>query len=95
MPEICRFLGIIIRMFAEPNEPHHRPHFHAYYQNHSGVIGIDTIEIIGGSLPNARGVSSKHGLNSIKENLGRIGRGCNPVKYHTRLLLFVSAMGED
>ena len=37
-------------MFAEPNTPHHRPHFHAYYQNQAAVIGIDTIEVIGGSL---------------------------------------------
>jgi len=51
MPEICRFFGIVIRMFAEPGTPHHRPHFHAYYQNHVAVISIDTIEIIGGSLP--------------------------------------------
>lgn len=50
MPEICRFFGIIIRMYAEPDAPHHNPHFHAYYQNQAVVISIDTIEIIGGSL---------------------------------------------
>ena len=50
MPEISRFFGIIVRMFAEPETPHHRPHFHAYYQNQAAVIGIDTIEVIGGSL---------------------------------------------
>ena len=27
MPEIARFFGIIIRMYAEPNVPHHRPPF--------------------------------------------------------------------
>ena len=51
MPEICRFFGIIVRMFAEPDAPHHRPHFHAYYQNHVAVISIDTVELIGGNLP--------------------------------------------
>jgi hypothetical protein len=51
MPELTRFFGIIIRMFAEPGAPHHRPHFHAYYQNHAGVYAIDSIELIGGSLP--------------------------------------------
>jgi len=51
MPEISRFFGIIIRMFAEPGAPHHSPHFHAYYQNHEAVFGIDKIEIIGGNLP--------------------------------------------
>jgi hypothetical protein len=30
--------------------PHHRPHFHAYYQNQAAVIGIDTVEVIGGNL---------------------------------------------
>ena len=50
MPEISRFFGIIVRMFAEPDTPHHRPHFHAYYQNQAAVIGIDTIEVIGGNL---------------------------------------------
>jgi hypothetical protein len=51
MPEIARFYGIIIRMFAEPGAPHHQPHFHAYYQNFAAVINIDDLGIIGGSLP--------------------------------------------
>jgi len=51
MPEIARFFGIIIRMFAEPAAPHHRPHFHAYFQGDVGVFAIDAIELIGGSLP--------------------------------------------
>lgn len=50
MPEIARFFGIIIRMFAEPAAPHHRPHLHAYYQGEVGIFAIDTIELIGGSL---------------------------------------------
>jgi hypothetical protein len=52
MPEICCFFGIIIRMFVEPLAQHHRPHFHAYYQNDIAVIAVDKIELIGGSLPN-------------------------------------------
>ena len=51
MPEIARFLGIIIRMYAEPSAPHHRPHFHAYYQDAVGIYSIDTIELISGALP--------------------------------------------
>ena len=50
MPEIARFYGIIIRMFAEPGAPHHRPHFHAYYQNQVGIYAIDDIERFGGEL---------------------------------------------
>lgn len=51
MPEISRFFGIVIRMFAESGAPHHRPHFHAYFQNQAGIFAIDTIELIGGGLP--------------------------------------------
>ncbi len=51
MPEIARFFGIIIRMFAEPTSSHHRPHFHAYYGEDVAVIAIDEIELIAGSLP--------------------------------------------
>ncbi len=51
MPEIARFFGIIIRMYVEPEAPHHRPHFHAYYQNNAAVYSIDTLELINGTLP--------------------------------------------
>jgi hypothetical protein len=51
MPEIARFFGIVIRMFVEPSAPHHRPHFHAYYQDAAAVFAIETLELIGGSLP--------------------------------------------
>jgi hypothetical protein len=51
MPEISRFFGIVIRMFAEPGAPHHRPHFHAYYQDMVGTFAIDAIELIRGELP--------------------------------------------
>jgi hypothetical protein len=51
VPEICRFFGIVIRMFAEPGAPHHLPHFHAYCQNAMAVFGIDPVDLIGGSLP--------------------------------------------
>ena len=51
MPELARFFGIIIRMFAEPAGPHHRPHFHAYYQDDVGIFAIDPMELMAGSLP--------------------------------------------
>jgi hypothetical protein len=51
LPEISRFFGIVVRMFVEAGAPHHRPHFHAYYQGGVGVFAVDDIEIIGGSLP--------------------------------------------
>jgi hypothetical protein len=51
MPELARFFGIIIRMYAEPAAPHHRPHFHAYYQDAVAIYAIDPVELISGSLP--------------------------------------------
>lgn len=48
MPEISRFLGIIIRMFYNEHNP---PHFHVYYNEFSCEIRIETLEIIKGSLP--------------------------------------------
>ena len=38
-------------MYAEPQAPHHRPHFHAYYQASAGVYAIDSIELLAGQLP--------------------------------------------
>lgn len=49
MPEISRFLGIIIRMFYNEHNP---PHFHAYYNDFQAEISIETLEIIKGNLPN-------------------------------------------
>jgi hypothetical protein len=51
MPEITRFFGIIVRMYAESGVPHHRPHFHAYYQDSVAIYAIDDVELIGGRLP--------------------------------------------
>jgi hypothetical protein len=51
VPELSRFLGIVIRMFAEVGAPHHVAHFHAYYQGEVGIFSIDPVEIIAGSLP--------------------------------------------
>lgn len=51
MPEISRFFGIVVRMFVEAGGPHHRPHFHAYYQDHAAIFGIEPVETMAGSLP--------------------------------------------
>jgi len=51
MPELSRFFGIIIRMYMEVGAPHHRPHFHAYYQEHVAVFSLDPIELLAGELP--------------------------------------------
>lgn len=51
MPELSRFFGIIIRMYAELGTPHHQPHFHAYYQDDVAIYSLDPIDLIAGSLP--------------------------------------------
>lgn len=48
MPEISRFLGIIIKMFYNEHAP---PHFHAEYNDYKAEILIETLEIKGGRLP--------------------------------------------
>ena len=51
MPELSRFYGIIVRMFSEPSERHHLPHFHAYYQEHVAVLSVSPVALVSGSLP--------------------------------------------
>jgi hypothetical protein len=50
MPTISMFYGIVIRMYCDKSE-HNPPHFHAYYQEHSVVVDINSGEILHGSLP--------------------------------------------
>lgn len=49
MPEISRFLGIIVAMYYNDHVP---PHFHAKYGEYEMKVDIGTGEIIEGSLPN-------------------------------------------
>lgn len=51
MPELSRFFGIVIRMFAEPGAPHQRPHFHASYQDAAAVFAIEPVDLLSGRLP--------------------------------------------
>lgn len=48
MPEISRFLGIVIYMFFNEHNP---PHFHAEYNEHKASIDIRTLGLIEGKLP--------------------------------------------
>lgn len=48
MPEISRFLGIIISMYFDDHNP---PHFHVRYNDFRAVMAIRTLNIIHGSLP--------------------------------------------
>jgi len=48
MPELCRFYGIVIRMYFADHPP---PHFHAEYGEHEALITIEDSQIFSGSLP--------------------------------------------
>jgi hypothetical protein len=48
MPEICRFLGIVITMYFNDHNP---PHFHVRYEDFRAIVGINRLELREGSLP--------------------------------------------
>jgi hypothetical protein len=57
MPEICRFFGIIIRMFFDEHDP---SHFHAEYQGNKAVFDFNG-NVIKGTL------SSKTATKLVRE----------------------------
>ena len=76
MPELSRFLGIVIRMFAEVGAPHHVAHFHAYYQGEVGIFSIDPVEVIAGSLPQRQLRFVEAWAELPKQSCRPIGSGC-------------------
>jgi hypothetical protein len=48
MPEICRFLGIVISMYFDDHNP---PHFHVRYNEYRAVVDIRTLNTLNGTLP--------------------------------------------
>ena len=50
MPVLCRFYGIIIRMYFQQAE-HNPPHIHALYGEEMAEIVIRTGEVLEGHLP--------------------------------------------
>ncbi|OLE52627.1 MAG: transcriptional regulator [Acidobacteria bacterium 13_1_20CM_3_53_8] len=57
MPEVCRFYGIVIKIFYSDHPP---PHFHAEYGEHEALVTIAEADVFAGSLP-------KRAMNMIKE----------------------------
>ncbi len=49
MPEICRFLGIIITMYADDHNP---PHFHVRYNEFRALFLISNGNVLEGEIPN-------------------------------------------
>ena len=48
MPEISRFLGIIIAMYYKEHNP---PHFHVRYNEYKATISINDLALLEGKLP--------------------------------------------
>jgi hypothetical protein len=48
MPEICRFLGIVITMYFDEHNP---PHFHVRYNEYRASMEIESLNVIAGKLP--------------------------------------------
>lgn len=48
MPEISRFLGIVIAMYYQDHNP---PHFHVRYNEHKAAVSIQDLGLLDGKLP--------------------------------------------
>lgn len=54
MPEISRFLGIVITMYAEAGERHNEPHFHVRYAEYRATFSIQSGDLLAGDLPRSQ-----------------------------------------
>ncbi|MEZ4658724.1 MAG: DUF4160 domain-containing protein [Caldilineaceae bacterium] len=54
MPEVSRFLGIVVTMYPEAGERHHTPHFHARYGGQRATFSIESGDVFAGALPRAQ-----------------------------------------
>jgi len=48
MPELSRFLGMVISIYFDDHNP---PHFHVSYNDNEALISINDLFVIKGSLP--------------------------------------------
>jgi len=48
VPEICRFLGIVITMYFDEHNP---PHFHVRYNEYRASVEIRTLNVMVGAIP--------------------------------------------
>ena len=73
MPEISRFLGIVIAMYYNEHNP---PHFHARYGQFKIEIAIKTLTVLAGKLP-PKSIGFGHGVGHFASRRldGRLGSG--------------------
>ena len=48
MPELSRFLGMVISIYFDDHNP---PHFHVLYNEYEVLIAINDLTVLKGSLP--------------------------------------------
>jgi len=48
MPELSRFLGMVISIYFDDHNP---PHFHVEYNDNEALISIKDLSVIKGNLP--------------------------------------------
>ncbi|MBS0272756.1 MAG: DUF4160 domain-containing protein [Proteobacteria bacterium] len=76
MPELSRFLGIVIRMYSREHNP---PHFQAYYGEYEASFSIEPLDLIEGKLPpRIHGLviewASMH-IKELKDNWDKLQKG--------------------
>ena len=63
MPELSRFYGIIIKMYFNDTQQHHKPHIHAFYGDYEAVVAVDG-DLLAGSIP-AKQLQSGYVLRAL------------------------------
>ena len=71
MPVISRFYGLVIKMYFRQSE-HNPPHIHVIYGDYSGVLSIQTGELIEGDLPKRALKMSQEWVDKYKNELMKI-----------------------
>lgn len=73
MPEVSRFFGIVISMFYNDHPP---PHFHARYGGQKGLVAIESLTLLRGSLPpRVLGLVVEWGHETPGRPPGQLGSG--------------------
>lgn len=70
MPRVSEFYGIAIYFYYADHNP---PHFHAIYAGEQAEVAIRTGEILNGSLPPGRSVSSASGTSRTEKSFWSTG----------------------
>ena len=69
MPLISHFYGILIYIFSEKNQRHHKPHFHARYAGAEASFAFDG-KVLEGDFPRklccTKKSSTRHGKPGTK-----------------------------